>query len=561
LTPGAESDYDRQFHFDATHLKDIPVLKTPKQSFPSRRGLLLGGGLLAGERLLPAAKATARDAAVTAAHSGPHSTIYESLGVRPLINCKGTFTIISGSQSLAEVKTAMEAASRHYVHLDELMGAVSKRLAELTQAEWGIVTAGCAAALTHATAACIAGANPERMQRLPDLTGLKNEVIMPKYSRNEYDHAVRMLGVKIVEVDNAEQLQNAFRARTAMVLVLSCPAAESGPLSIPEVAKAARQHGVPMIVDAAAENLTIPNIHLAHGATMVAYSGGKILRGPQCAGLLLGPKDLLQAAWLNSAPHHAFGRSLKVGKEEIMGMLTAVEGWVKRDHEAEWKLWQSWLDTIGDRVKAIPGVTTSIRQPEDLSNHAPELVIQWDGNGLGIAGDDAQKILLEGEPRIIFGGATGTRRENAPSSLTVMPYMMMPGDSEVVARKLHALLSNPPARPALPAVAAPAMDISGAWDVQLTFVSGVSSHQVEFEQKGSLLTGIHRGEVLSGDLTGVVEGSEVRFRSSHHIEGTNLHYSFSGTSNGSAMSGEVGLGEYGSARWSASRHAYRASQS
>jgi L-seryl-tRNA(Ser) seleniumtransferase len=369
-----------------------------------------------------------------------------------------------------------------------------------------------------------------------------------------------MLGVKIIEVETAEELQNAFRARTAMVLVLSCPAAEHGPLSIPEVAQAARQHGVPMIVDAAAENLTIPNIHLAHGATMVAYSGGKILRGPQCAGLLLGPKDLLQAAWINSAPHHAFGRSLKVGKEEIMGMLAAVECWVKRDHEAEWKLWQSWLDTIGAQATKIPGVTTSLRQPEDLSNHAPELVIQWDGKALGITGEEAQKILLEGEPRIIFGGAMGSRRENTASSLTVMPYMMMPGDSEVVARKLHALLSSPPAVPALPPPAAAAVDIGGAWDVQLTFVSGTSSHQIEFEQKGSQLTGIHRGEILSGDLVGGVEGRDVRFRSSHHIEGTNLHYSFAGTVSGSAMSGEVALGEYGSAHWTAARHAYRATR-
>jgi D-glucosaminate-6-phosphate ammonia-lyase len=549
-----------KFYLDVTHLEGFPVLNPTKRLFPSRRGLLLGGGLLAGGQLLPAAKINTRGAAVTAAHSGPLTTSYESLGVRPLINCKGTFTIISGSQSLTEVKTAMAAASRHYVNMDELMGAVSKRLAELTQAEWGIVTAGCAAALTHATAACIAGANPERMQRLPDLTGLKNEVIMPKYSRNEYDHAVRMLGVKIIEVETAEQLQRAFHPNTAMVLVLSCPAAENGPLSIPEVAKASREHRVPMIVDAAAENLTIPNIHLAHGATMVAYSGGKILRGPQCAGLLLGPRDLLQAAWLNSAPHHAFGRSLKVGKEEIMGMLTAVECWVKRDHEAEWKLWQSWLDVIDSQVTKITGVTTSLRQPVDLSNHAPELIIRWDRKTLGITGEEAQKILLEGEPRIIFGGATGSRSENSASSLAVMPYMMMPGDSEIVARKLHALLSNPPALPAsaAPAPSTPAINISGAWDAQLTFVSGTSAHKIEFEQNGAQLTGIHLGETLSGDIVGVVEGRDVRFRSSHHIEGTNLHYSFSGTLNGSAMSGEVALGEYGSAHWTATRHAYRA---
>src|SRR5882757_3352138 len=146
------------------------------------------------------------------------TNMYESIGVRPIVNCRGTFTIITGSQSLPEVKRAMDEASRHYVHLDELMNGVGKRLAELTKSEWGIVTAGCAAAITHATAACIAGSDPEKMQRLPNLHGLKSEVIMPRYSRNVYDHAVRTLGVKIIEVDTAEQLEAAINPRTAMIL-------------------------------------------------------------------------------------------------------------------------------------------------------------------------------------------------------------------------------------------------------------------------------------------------------------------------------------------------------
>jgi len=512
--------------------------------------------MLAGETLLAATKKKPAEAAAQATEPAAQPNIYEALGVRPLVNCRGTFTIITGSQSLPEVKKAMDAASRNYVHLDELMEAVGKRLAELTQAEWGIVTAGCAAALTHATSACIAGANPERMQRLPDLTGLKNEVIMPKYSRNEYDHAVRMLGVKMIEVETAEELRRAFNPRTAMVLVLSCPAAEQGPLSIPEVAKAAREAGVPMIVDAAAETLTIPNIHLAHGATMVAYSGGKILRGPQCAGLLLGPKDLLHAAWLNSAPHHAFGRSLKVGKEEIMGMLTAVECWVKRDHDAEWKLWQSWLDTIGAQVTRVPGVTTSLRQPVDLSNHAPNLIIHWDGKALGITGEEAEKLLLEGNPRVAVAGTSGSRCGNTASTLAIMPYMMMPGDAEIAARKIYELLSKPPASASCPAVQPPSADVAGAWEVELTYVRGTAQHHLEFEQHGAQLTGIHRGEVLSGDLSGTVDGNKVRFRSSHHIQGTNLHYSFEGTVDGSTMSGTVALGEYGAAQFTATRHAY-----
>jgi len=284
----------------------------------SRRGLFRQGGLLAAAGLLPK-----HIAAAPATKAG--GSVYDAIGVRPIINARGTFTIISGSQSLPEVKAAMLEASKHYVHMDELMEGVSARLAEITKAEWAIVTGGCAAALTHATAACIAGADPEKMQRLPNLTGLKNEVIMPRYSRNVYDHAVRTLGVKIIEVDSAEQLEKAFKARTAMVLILSSPPADQGPLGTENVARIAKAKGVPLMVDAAAEVLTIPNKHLLRGATMVAYSGGKCLRGPQAAGLLLGPKPLLKAAWLNSAPHHAFERALKVGKEEIMGMLAAVE--------------------------------------------------------------------------------------------------------------------------------------------------------------------------------------------------------------------------------------------
>lgn len=174
------------------------------------------------------------------------------------------------------------------------------------------------------------------MQQIPDLTGLKNEVIMPRYSRNVYDHAARMTGVRIVDVETPEQLEREINPKTAMALILACPQAEKGPLRTEAVTAITRPRNVPVLVDAAAEFLTIPSIHLQHGANMVAYSGGKCIRGPQSAGLLLGQKDLVQAAWLNSAPHHAFGRSLKVGKEEIMGMLAAVETWTRRDHKAEW---------------------------------------------------------------------------------------------------------------------------------------------------------------------------------------------------------------------------------
>src|SRR5436309_15954314 len=211
--------------------------------------------------------------------------------------------------------------------------------------------------------------------------------MIPKHSRNVYDAAVRAVGVRIIEVGTGEELDAAFGPRTAMVYILAGPEADKGPLSTRAIAQLANQKRVPVLVDAAAEILTDPNVHVENGATLVAYSGGKCLRGPQSAGLLLGRKDLVQAAWVHSAPHHGFARSMKVGKEEAIGMLMAVEMWLKRDHDAEWKTWTSWLESVGRRVSAIGGVTTTIVQPRGLSNRMPSLRVLWDRKKIGIAGD------------------------------------------------------------------------------------------------------------------------------------------------------------------------------
>lgn len=516
----------------------------------SRRDLFRQGGLAA------AAGALVNAPSVEAAPLPIGPNLYQSIGVRPVINARGTFTIITGSQTLPEVKQAMEMASRGYVQMDELMAGVGKRLAEITGAEWGIVTNGCCAALTHCTAAAIAGSNPERMQRLPDLTGLKDEVIIPEYSRNVYDHAIRMLGVKIITVKDKAELEDAFNERTAMAYILAGPGDE-GPLGTQVVSAVAKQHNVPVIVDAAAEVLTMPNVHLQRGATAVAYSGGKCLRGPQAAGLLLGDKRLLQAAWINSAPHHAFGRSLKVGKEEIMGMLTAVELWTKRDHKAEWQQWENWLNTIATSVKRVEGVTTSIDGPEGLSNRSPRLVIRWDGAKLGITGQEVAKALLDTEPRIVLGSGIGRRPDRMESSCSITPYMMMPGDAKIVAQRLHDMLSKPPKieTPAPPA-SQPA-SVAGQWDLQIDFGLGAANHMLVLEQQEAQLVGTHRGEFVGGDLSGTVAGNTVQFRSSQKIEGTRLGYDFQGTLEGGTLTGTVNMGEYGEARWTAKKHAYQ----
>ncbi len=314
-----------------------------------------------------------------------------------------------------------------------------------------------------------------------------------------------------------------------------------------------------MIVDAAAEVLTFPNVHLARGATAVAYSGGKCIRGPQSAGLLLGEKNLLQAAWANSAPHHAFGRSLKVGKEEIMGMLTAVEMWKKRDHDAEWRQWQGWLEDIATSVKRVNGITTSMEgPPEGLSNRSPRLLIQWDGAQLGITGSEVSKVLLDTEPRIVLGSASGSRPDAMTSSVSITPYMMMPGDSKIVGQRLFTVLSKPPKfRPNLCRKANPRQSRDNG-KRHLEFGRGSAVHTLVLEQQGENLVGTHHGEWVSGDLNGAVAANLVRFRSSQKIQGTQLFYDFSGTVEGDKMAGTVNMGEYGEARWTAVRHAYKA---
>jgi L-seryl-tRNA(Ser) seleniumtransferase len=502
--------------------------------------------------------AAATPAAAPAAAEGLRvgADIYQSIGVRPLVNARGTFTIISGSRMLPEVRAAMDAAAQHHVHLDELMAAIGARLAELTKAEWGMVSSGCSAALTHATAACVAGGNPDLHVRIPNLTGFaKDEVIIPRHSRNVYDAAVRAVGARVVEVGTGEELEAAFGPRTAMVYILAGPAADTGPLSTRSIAQLANQKHVPVLVDAAAEILTVPNVHLENGATLVAYSGGKCIRGPQSAGLLLGRKDLVQAAWVHSAPHHGFARSMKVGKEEAMGMLMAVEMWMKRDHKAEWSRWMSWLDSIAKRVSTIDGVTTSIAETTELSNRTPSLSIRWDPKRLGISGAAVAKHLFDNEPRITTPGG---RDREGQTSISITPYMMAAGEEKIVADRIHAILSNPPKQDAPARTAAPAVDLTGQWDVHIEYAANTSNHTLHLKQVDNRIEGTHQGDFVSRDLVGTIDGNSVQMSSSYtERHGDALSFRFIGTAAADGMSGTLDMGEYLMAKWSARRHDYR----
>ena len=480
--------------------------------------------------------------------------LFTQIGVRPVVNARGTYTIISGSQSLPEVKQAMFEASQYYVQLDEMMAAVGAEIAKLMGAPSAIVTCGCEAAIALATVACRVGMDPELSQSIP-YKSVRDQVVIPKYSRNQYDFAVRMSGPEIIEVETADELRSKLNDRTAMIYLLSGPRAFQDPLSIKTVCAIAKEKNVPVFVDAAAEEPLVPNIHLAAGATFVGYSGGKCMRGPQTAGVLLGPKDLCAAAFWNAAPHHNYGRALKVGKEEAMGMLAAVRMWYKRDHDAEQKQWLAWNQTIADALKGIPSVTTEMEMPtEDLSNRAPLLHVKWDGAAVGITGTELVAALDAGTPRVLVMGGAGRRPDEMASSFTVMPYMMQPGDAKTVADAVSQHLRHPGTQANPPAPAAgPTAQLAGTWNVAIQYHRGVGHQQLVLQQNGDAVTGDQKGEMFSATIAGKVQSSQVTLKSVMQANGSSVPFTFTGTARGGSISGDVKLGEYGSATFTATK--------
>ncbi len=480
---------------------------------------------------------------------GPN--IFQSIGVEPIINCRGTFTIIGGSIEKPQVRAAMEAASKDFVQYDELADGIGQRLADITGAEWGMVSSGCAGGMKHVTAACVTGGNPEKLIRIPDLTGFdKTEVIIPTSSRNVYDHAIRNVGVKIIEVTTPEELENALNTHTAMIYLMAFDESQPGqPLSLETIVKIAKPHKVPVLVDAAAEVLTIPNVHLQRGADVVVYSGGKAICGPQCAGLVLGRKDILMSAWQASSPHHGPGRDNKVGREEMIGMLAAVETWVKRNHEQEWKIWMSYLNTIAKKVSTIEGVTTSIFEPTELSNRSPVLNIFWDPKQFNITGEEIAEELGRNKPRVAIGAET----KNGKTSVNITSGQMQPGNDKVVAARMHEVLSRKH-DPKPDTLAAPAANISGRWDADIEFFSSNSKHTLYLEQDGNWIAGSHKGEFTVRDMSGTIEGNTVKLRSVDRHPGDSITFIFSGELSGDEIKGSIYMGEYQTANFTAKRN-------
>lgn len=524
----------------------------------TRRSLLKSTGMLsaaaAAAPLSFAAPAAGSGDGMCPVNSGSsEENLYTRIGIRPIVNARGTFTIISGSQSLPQVKQAMFEASHYYVQMDEMMAAVGAEIAKQMGAPSAIVTTGCEAAIAAATVACMAGTDPEKSQAMPYIKK-RGQVIIPKYSRNPYDFGIRMSGPEIVEVETEEEFRSKLTDQVAMIYLLSGPRAFQEPLSIKTVCAIAKEKNIPVFVDAAAEEPRRPNIHLAAGATFVAYSGGKCMRGPQAAGVLLGPKDLCYAAFWNAAPHHNWGRALKVGKEEAMGMLAAVEQWYKRDHEAEQKQWLEWDTYIADAVKDIPSVTTKITMPdEDLSNRAPTLAIHWDAAKVGITGTELIEKLDKGTPRILVAGGHGRRPDKMESSLGIMPYMMQPGDYKIVAETIAKYMHNPGHYENPPVYTGSPADLAGTWNVAIQYVRGVGEQQFILQQDGGKLSGQQKGEIFNATFEGKVNANHATLTSSMATNGYQVPFTFTGVVEGNRFSGDVKMGEYGAATFTATK--------
>jgi seryl-tRNA(Sec) selenium transferase len=483
-------------------------------------------------------------AAAPAATPGP--AVYTRIGGKPFINLTATYTINGGALTRPEVKRAMEEASHWPVNLDELMAKVSDHMAPKLGAEAAIVTTGASAALTHGTAACVAGRDPEKMQQLPYLAGLKNEVIVPRQSRNAYDHAVRTVGVRMREVGKPEDLAGAVNDRTAMIMMLGT-GEPGGPIKLEHLAEIKRKHGIPILVDAAAELPHNPNPYLKRGASLVAYSGGKFLRGPQASGLLIGERELIWAAWANASPHHAFGRGLKVGKEEIMGLVAAIDTWTNNyDLEGEYRRWSGWLTSIGDRMEKLGGFKSTLK-PAAGASPFPTLDLQWEPDRYGITAGEVGAQLLGGTPRIM------SHAEGDGFGFRIRPVAMKEGESRLVAERLEAIFKAAPKGRKAKSLAAPVGNLAGKWTLDLDFQPGSARHEVVLEVAGSKIGGTHKARLGGGAVRGEIDGSAVAFSTSFRYEGQTLHYQFKGTLAGDSLSGEVHLGEYGTAKWKGSR--------
>jgi L-seryl-tRNA(Ser) seleniumtransferase len=414
-----------------------PNIKSTRRSFMAGIAAV-GTALLNPKKLFATSSASAgasRAAEGKLSGFGASGNVYEELGVTTVINGQGTMTVLGGSLMRPEVEAAMVLASQHFCSIPELEVAAGKRIAEMLKlpADYtGLVTSGAAAAMQSGLAGILTGDNEQFIQQLPDLTGMKSEVIIQRSHRNGFDHQLRATGVKLIEIETREDLRKAVNPNTAM-MHFSNFLNSAGHIKVDEWIKLGKEYKIPCFNDAAAD--TPPVSHLwdyAHmGYDLIAFSGGKAIRGPQCAGMLIGRKDLVAYALLNNSPHEdTLGRCAKVGKEEIIGMVKALESYLKEDHDALTKEWWRRLDSISAEVMKVQGVNTSFTVPE-VANHVPHLEIHWDPRHISLTPVDAVKQLRAGKPSIVVA--------STPTGLFMNSFMLQPGEEKIMGETIAKL--------------------------------------------------------------------------------------------------------------------------
>jgi L-seryl-tRNA(Ser) seleniumtransferase len=375
--------------------------------------------------------------------------VYRQLGVTPVINAAGTLTTLGGSLILPEVMEVMVAASRAFVPMDELHLAAGERIAEALGVDAAHVCAGASAGIVLMAAACMAGSDPARIRQLPDTTGMRGTFVLQRAHRQPFDQALRVAGGTLQEVEaDPSQLAEALRGEDVAALFYTCAWFCTGEaLPLAQAAEMAHAQGVPVIVDAAAEVPPLENWWRfdKEGADLVAWSGGKAIRGPQCSGFVAGRVDLVEACRLNDNPYGSVGRSMKVGKEEIAGLVKAVELYVARNHAADAYVWDRRVARVLEMLSDLPGVTARRQMPYGIGQQIPHVALTWDQASLGLSCEGLRQALLDGRPRIAVQLIRPWDEEhgdvNAPQ-IRVHPHTLREGEETVVAEQIRACLKR-----------------------------------------------------------------------------------------------------------------------
>ncbi|GAB4023415.1 aminotransferase class V-fold PLP-dependent enzyme [Spirosoma koreense] len=395
------------------HLSSVPLL-----------GGLVGGGVSLPTTAAPLA--------------APKRDLFKEFGIRTFINAAGTLTYMTGSLMQDEVLDAINFGAKEFCLLDEIQDKVGAKIAQMVHSEAAVVTSGAFSGMTLGLAGILTGMDQKKVEMLPHIegTGMKTEVICQKAHDIVYNHALTNTGCKIVPVETAADVEKAINEKTALMHFLHIEA-DKGKIMHEEWVALGKKHNIPTSIDIAADVPPVENLWRFNdmGFHFVVVSGGKAMRGPQSAGLLMGKKDIISAARLHMPPRgFNIGRGMKVNKEEIFGMYVALEKFINEDHDKLWKTWEDGIAHIDNAVKTVPGIQTRVDVPP-LGNHTPTLRISWDTAKLRISGKDLQEALRKGDPSIEVGGG-------GPSNINVTVWMMKPGQEKIVAKRLKEELSK-----------------------------------------------------------------------------------------------------------------------